>query len=207
MVAAWPHYVICGYIMKVFIGFFVFLLILGAVYGLAFFQIIPAQKLADKNPSLLPMLKAVLLAKAKPKHKPVVAATPAETPQSIAAKKLAADQAKLASDRADLDRERAAFEQSKSQATLASTPGDTTPAPREKLVSIYTTMAPEDVAKIMEHVPDKSVLADLTLLDEKRAGKILAAMPADRAAKLSELMASQKPQPTAPQPHPATYLQ
>jgi flagellar motility protein MotE (MotC chaperone) len=194
--------------MKFVTGFFVLLLLLGAVYGLAFFQIIPAQKLADKNPQLLSILKTVRLAKDKPKPKPVAVAAPVEPPQNVAAKKLAAERAKLASDRAQLEQERAAFEQSRSKATVtaASTDNDAA-SPRDKLISIYATMSPEDVAKILEHVPDRSVLQDLVLLDEKRAGKILAAMPADRAAKLSELMAAQKPPTTVATTHPATYLQ
>jgi flagellar motility protein MotE (MotC chaperone) len=73
------------------------------------------------------------------------------------------------------------------------------------VISIYSTMSADDIAQIMTHVPDKSAIADLTAMDEKKAGKVLAALPADRAAKLCELMASRKPI-IVPPPGPAKAL-
>lgn len=181
------------------------IVVLGAVWAMAFFGVIPAQKIADKNASARSFLKALHLAKdpAKPKALTVVAAAANVDDNPI--KKIADERAKLDAAKAALDEEKAAFEHEKAAAPAAST----TPAvdSRGKLVSIYSTMDPDAVAQIMTHLPDKSVLDDLKAMDEKRAGKVLAALPADRAAKLSELMTLPSPMKSASaQPAPKTVL-
>lgn len=182
---------------------------LGLAWTLAFFGVIPAQKIADKNASARSILKALHLAKDRPKPK-VDVAQAATAPADDPAQKLAAEQAKLDSDRAAFEQERAAFDRQKTASASGPQAGDgsTTAAPapdRGKLISIYSTMKPDDIAEILAHVPDRSALADIAAMDEKRAGKVLAAMPPDRAAKLSELMASQPP-PAAATPAQAASL-
>jgi len=191
--------------MKIVYGLLGLLVVLGAVYALAFMQIIPAQKIANKNAGARSFLKALHLAKDPPTPKAVVAiATPSDL-DSNPIKKIADERAKLADDKAALDAEKAAFEREKASAPVSTDAADGV-APRDKLVSIYSTMDPDNVAQIMTHIPDKSVLADLKAMDEKRAGKVLAALPADRAAKLSELMTLSppaKPAPVKPAPKAA----
>jgi flagellar motility protein MotE (MotC chaperone) len=182
-------------------------LVLTIAYALAFVGIIPAQKIANKNAAARGVLKALHLAKDPPKPKAVVAqATPSQDENPIA--KIASERAQLDTDRAALDADKAAFETEKAKAAPASDRAGTAQAgDRDKLISIYRTMDPDDVAKIMAHIPDKSALADLQLMDEKKAGKVLAALPADRAAKLSELMAAPAPTtPAAAPPAPKTAL-
>jgi len=182
--------------MKIVYTLIGLLVVLGAVYALAFFGIIPAQKIADKNAGARSFLKAIHLAKDPPKPKAVVAQATGADLANNPIKKIADERAKLDADKAALDEAKAAFEREKAAAPASTTPtGDS----RDKLVSIYGTMDPDSVAQIMTHIPDKSVLADLKAMDEKRAGKVLAALPADRAAKLSELMTL----PDKPKPAPA----
>jgi len=181
--------------MKIVYTLIGLIVVLGAVYALAFFGIIPAQKIADKNAGARSFLKAIHLAKDPPKPKVVAQAASANVADNPI-KKIADERAKLDADKAALDNEKAAFEREKAAAPASTTP---TGNSRDKLVSIYGTMDPDSVAQIMTHIPDKSVLADLKAMDEKRAGKVLAALPADRAAKLSELMTL----PEKPKPAPA----
>lgn len=179
--------------------------VLGVVYALAFFGVIPAQKIANKNASARSFLKALHLAKDPPVVKPVVAmATTADLAADDPIKKMADERAQLDSEKAAIDAEKAQVDQEKAS-TQSTADAASDADSRAKLISIYSTMDPDDLAQIMGHIPDQSVIEDLQAMDEKRAGKILAALPADRAAKLSELM-TLPPTPAAPTPAPKTSL-
>src|SRR5580698_4943430 len=121
------------------------LVVLGGIWALAFFGVIPAQKIADKNASARSFLKALHLAKDPPKPKVVLAQATSADDNPI--KKIADARARVDADRAALDQERAAFEKEKAAApSTAQLPGS-----REKLISIYSTMDPDDLAQIMSH--------------------------------------------------------
>ena len=188
--------------MKIVFSILGLLVLLGILYGLAFLGVIPAQKMADKNPSLAKVLYQMHLAKAKPKAAPKLAALPKPDPRQ---QQIQAEQAQVAADRAQLEKDKAAFAIQKQQAA-APPPSPSTAAPSSadtsaKLSAIYATMSPDDIAKIFEKLPDPDVIQNLMPLDEKKAGKILAAMPADRAARLSrQMMASPTPLQTAAVP-------
>ena len=191
--------------MKIVFSILGLVVLLGVLYGLAFVGVIPAQKMADKNPSLAKILYKMHLAKAKPKAALKLAAQPKADPKQ---QQIQAEQAQVAADRAQLEKDKAAFEAQKQQAA-APAPSNSTAAPsiadtNAKLSAIYATMSPDDIAKIFEKLSDAEVVQNLMPLDEKKAGKILAAMPADRAARLTrQMMASPTPQQTAavpPQP-------
>ncbi len=191
--------------MKIVFSILGLLVLLGVLYGLAFLGVIPAQKMADKNPSLAKVLYKMHLAKTKPKAALKLAAQPKADPKQ---QQIQAEQAQVAADRAQLEKDKAAFEAQKQRAA-ASPPSPSKAAPsgadtNAKLSAIYATMSPDDIAKIFEKLSDAEVVQNLMPLDEKKAGKILAAMPADRAARLTrQMMASPAPQQTAavpPQP-------
>jgi flagellar motility protein MotE (MotC chaperone) len=181
------------FIMRAAIGIVVFVLILGAVYGLAFVGIIPVQKIADGNPSALRVLKALHLAKSKPLSKPVLAAA-RPRPAIDAAKNQTPEQPSVDAPKAQLDAGLAQISAGVEQpASAQSSP----PAvdERQRLIGIYGTMDPDDLANIFAHISDREAVQDLVSLDEKKAGKVLAALPADRAARLSELMVGITPAP------------
>lgn len=197
--------------MKIVLIVLGLLVVLGAAYGLAFLGVIPVQKWADKNPSLAKTLTAMHLAKPK---KAVVPAAPAlkPDPQQQA---LDAEKQQIEADRAQLTKDRAAFEAAKQQAAAPSPAAGDGSQPGaasgtgDKLAAIYATMDPEDLAKIFAKQTDPVVIQSLSGLDEKKAGQVLAAMPADRAARLALLMqpaTPKRPAAVPSPPHPATDL-
>ncbi len=60
------------------------------------------------------------------------------------------------------------------------------------LVKVYESMPAEDAAARMEKLEDKVALALLSRMKGKTAGKVLAAVEATRAARLSEALAEKK---------------
>ena len=134
------------------------------------------------------------LAVIKPKAAPKTAALPKPDPQQ---QEIQAEQKQIVADRAQLEKDKAAFEAEKQQAAARACRGTSPSSPdtRAKLAAIYATMSPDDIAAIFAKLPDPVVIQNLMPLDEKKAGKILAAMPADRAARLTRQMMAL--------PHPA----
>jgi flagellar motility protein MotE (MotC chaperone) len=168
--------------------------ILGIVYALAFFGILPAQKMADKNPALAHVLTTLHLAKVKKPIKGTLAATaPSPEQQALEAgkKKLAADQAQLAKDRVAFETEQ---QQAAAPAPAAAPSTPNNSASSAKLSAIYATMSADDISHILGKLPDPDVIQALTQLDEKKAGQVLAILPVDRAARLSRLMTHPVPQ-------------
>jgi flagellar motility protein MotE (MotC chaperone) len=207
--------------MKAVFAIIGLIVVLGIVYGLAFMGIIPVKKMAAKNPALAKILAPLHLAPAKPKATAVVAKADttagATDPQQ---KTLDAQKKQLTDDRAQLDKDKAAFEAQKQSSSPTPT-GDTASADGSapngtsvadsgaKLSAIYATMSSDDIAKIFAKLPDPVVIQNLMPLDEGKAGKVLAAMPADRAARLSQQMMAHGPtrQASAPSPGaPATTI-
>ena len=200
------------------------LVVLGVLYGMALVGVLPAQKWADKSPALARPLIALHLAKRPRKSSRV--AKKDSTPRPP----ITGEQEQIAAARAQLDKDRAAFEAQKQAAAAApGTGGATTPPLSEagrlpaspasgaggpapdtaaKLVAIYDTMSPDDVARIFGKLPDSQVVSILMQLDEKKDGRILAALPADRAARINLLMAHgpTRTASAAPPPHPLTVI-
>ncbi len=179
--------------MKAVMGIAGLFVVLGLVYALAFFGIIPTQKMAEKNASLMPIFTKMHLAKAKKPAK-AVPAKAAVSPEQLA---LNAQKKKLAADQAQLDKDRAAFETEKQQAAApAPNAVGTAPAASDntaKLNAIYATMAADDISHILAKLPDPDVIQTLTQLDEKKAGQVLTSLPTDRAARISRLMTHTAP--------------
>jgi flagellar motility protein MotE (MotC chaperone) len=61
-------------------------------------------------------------------------------------------------------------------------------------------MDPDDIAKICTKLPDPVVIQTLSALDQKKAGKVLAAMDTARAAKITETMLATPPTPPGATP-------
>lgn len=193
--------------MKAVIGLLSVVALLGVVYGLAFFGIIPVQKMADKSPGLASTLTKLHLAKAK---KPAPAAPPGAAP-SPEQQALDAQKKQTAADRAQLDKDRADFEAQKAQPAAPPDGVASTPPPDHaaKLGAIYATMSADDLARIFGKQPDPDVIQSLAQLDEKKAGQVLAALPADRAARLTRQMSRVNLASSgsgAPVPSPRTSL-
>ncbi len=183
--------------MKIAFPILGLLVVLGACYGLAFVGIIPTQKMADKNPALAKTLIGLHLVKAK-KPKPAKADTTASaviSPEQEALntqkKQLADAQAKLAKDQADFDAHK--------NTSAASPPASAAPTvdTGAKLNAIYAAMSPDDLTVLFTRLPDPDVIAALINLDEKKAGKVLAALPPTRAARLTRQMSHPRPVSTA----------
>jgi flagellar motility protein MotE (MotC chaperone) len=171
--------------LKAVIGLLAVVALLGVVYGLAFFGILPVQKMAAKSPALASALTALHLAKPKK----TVPSTPVGAAPNPEQQALDAQKKRLAADRAQLDKDRAALE---AQKPLPSAPLDGSAPPSSdnaaRLGAIYATMSADDLARIFRKLPDPDVIQSLTQLDEKKAGKVLATLPADRAARLARQM-------------------
>ena len=177
--------------MKAVLGVFGVLALLGVVYGLAFLGVLPVQKMAGKSPALASALKALHLAKAK---KPAHGASPpaAPNPERLA---LDAQKRKLAADQAQLEKDRAALEAKQQTPAPADgiAPSGSASDNAAKLGAIYATMSADDLARIFGKLPDPDVIASLAQLDEKKAGQVLATLPADRAARLTQRMSRVSP--------------
>ena len=197
--------------MKAVLGIFGLLALLGIVYGLAFFGIIPTKKLAAKSPAVAKMLAALHLVKPQLKASKVASKLPAAL--SPEQKALDAEKQQIAAQRAQLEKDRASLDAQRQQAAASPTPApDAPPAPDTgtKLIALYATMSPDDLAPIFGKLPDPMVVQTLMQMDEKKAGKVLAALPPDRAARLSELMMSHSPArqaSVAAAPVPASVIQ
>ena len=71
--------------MKAVFGLLGVVVVLGLLYGLAFFGILPVQKMADKSPALGGILRTLHLAKAAKPHPTLAAASaPAPNPEQAA---------------------------------------------------------------------------------------------------------------------------
>ena len=180
--------------MKIAIPVLGLLALLGAAYGLAFFGIIPAQKMADKSPALASTLITLHLAKAKKLALTATtkasAAAPVLSPEQDALnaqkKQLADAQAALAKDRGD-------FEAQKQAAPGALPTAAPAPDSAAKMDAIYAAMSADDLVTIFTKLPDPDVVSALMTLDEKKAGKVLAALPPARAAHLTQEMSHPRP--------------
>ncbi len=167
------------------------LALLGIAYALAFFGIIPVQKMAGHSPGLAHALAALHLAKAK---KPVLTSKTASIPAAVSPEQEALNTQKkqIADAKAALDKQQAEFEaqQTASAAPAASSTASAAavPSSASKLNDIYAAMSPDDLLTIFAKLPDLDVVRALTNLDEKKAGKVLAGLPPARAARLSEEM-------------------
>ncbi len=172
--------------MKVVVPILCLFVALGVVYGMAFVGILPAQKWADKNPQIAPLLRAAHLAKAtKAKPAKLAAHAPARPAPPPAPLPLPAAPA---------------------PAALAAAPSEPAPDTHAKLDAIYAAMAPDDLARIFAKLPDPTVVQSLMPMDEKKAGKVLAALPDDRAARLSRLMLASPARTASTNTLPATAL-
>jgi flagellar motility protein MotE (MotC chaperone) len=181
--------------MKALVVILVVLALIGVTWTLAFFQVIPAQKIADKSPGAAQILIALGVAKKKPKVKPkIVAQAPAPVADPLASEKAALD-----AEKQQLDQEKATLDMrlrqmsSAASAPSSSSASDISP----KLVSVYGTMKSADIARIFAKLPDSAVVDALNQLDDRQAGKILAALPDARAAKITALMNRMKPPQTS----------
>ena len=150
--------------------------VLGVVYALAFVGVIPVARIASNNSGAAKILIALKLYH---RPKPKVAAAPA-APLVPAPDPLASDRRALAAERAQLDQEKAQLAQR--------TPGTTGDATSTKMSAIYDTMKPAEIAPIFARLSDAQVCDALVKMDEQKAGKVLVALPPDRAAKLTILM-------------------
>jgi len=187
--------------MKIAIPILGLLALLGVAYALAFFGIIPAQKMADKSPGLAHTLIAMHLAKAK---KPLNAGKTAVVASSVISPEqeaLNTQKKQLADARATLAKEQADFEAQKQTAPASSSAASPTAAPAPdtagKLSAIYAAMSADDLVTIFSHLPDPDIVSALMDLDEKKAGKVLAALPPTRAAHLTQEMSHPRPIPRA----------
>ncbi len=175
--------------MKAVIGLVGIVALLGVLYGLAFFGVLPIQKMADKSPALASALTKLHLAKAKkPGHTAAPSAAPSPEQQALDAQKK-----KLAADQAQLEKDRTAFEAQKQSPPDGSAPPASSSDSAAKLGAIYATMSADDLARIFGKLPDPDVIQSLAQLDEKKAGQVLAALPADRSARLAQRMALPAP--------------
>ncbi len=183
--------------MKIAIPILGLLALLGIAYALAFFGIIPVQKMADHSPGLAPALIAMHLAKAKKpvkagKTAPIASAviSPEQEALNTQKKQLADAKTALAKEQADFEAQKQAAPASSSAASPSAA---SAPDTAGKLDAIYAAMSADDLVTIFSRLPDPDVVSALMGLDEKKAGKVLAALPPTRAAHLTQEMSHPRP--------------
>ena len=183
--------------MKIAFPLLGLLAVLGIAYALAFFGVIPTQKMANKSPGLAHALIALHLAKPK---KPLAANKTISAPATVSPEQeaLNTEKKQIADQKAALDKQQADFEAQKQAAAppaASSTAASAADAPSSagKLDAIYAAMSADDLLTIFVKLPDPDVVRALTNLDEKKAGKVLAGLPPARAARLSEEMSHPAP--------------
>jgi hypothetical protein len=162
--------------MKALVALITILAILGSVYALALVGVIPVKPIALSSPAAAKLLIALKLYHPVAKKAAIVAALPLTSPDP-----LAADRASLQAERQQLVIEKAALD--KKMAGGGS--GVTTSS---KMSAIYDTMKPAQIASIFAKLPDAQVCDAIVKMDEMEAGKVLAAIPPDRAAKITILL-------------------
>ena len=153
-------------------------LVLGGAYGLAKIGAIPL----PKAKAWQPVWKVLGLAKPKPGI-PAAGKNVTATANADAAKKAADEQQQAAADA----KQQAADEQQAREKAAAYRAAQNAVDPKNiaRLAAIYEEMPTENVAKILELLPDAQVLALLRSMDEKKVADILAANKPERAARLT----------------------
>ena len=178
--------------MKAVVIFLVVFILFDVLYGLAYVGIIPVSKLAGNSPVATKILIALKLEKPQKnkkgkslnsKHMDAQAPTAA----GPSANELNDQKIALDAEMAQIQKEKAMLSQ-KTQAAKAINAAPVFIPTSDKIVNIYDTMKPDDLARIFEKMSDASVADALSRMDEGKAGKVLVAMPVDRTAKLTALM-------------------
>ncbi len=172
--------------MKIVFPVLGLLAVLGLAYALAFFGVIPVQKMAGKSPGLAHALVALHLAKAEPAAARKTAPAPAKV--SLEQEALNAQKKQIADAKAALVKQQADFEAQKQAASAPPAASSPVPDGAGKLDAIYAAMSADDLLTLFAKLPDPDVVRALTNLDEKKAGKVLAGLPPARAARLSQEM-------------------
>jgi flagellar motility protein MotE (MotC chaperone) len=160
-------------------------LALGVTWGLAKFNVIPVRKMAEKNPKILPVLKALKLDSPQ---------LPARSGSAVAAQPdpLEGEKKALQAQRDTLEDERKKWEaqrqsQLRQEADSRAAALRAAPDPKNiaRMASVYEQMPAETVTLIFGKMRDDQVIALLRRMDEKQVGQVLAAMAPDRAARLT----------------------
>jgi flagellar motility protein MotE (MotC chaperone) len=167
-------------------GFMLLMLVLGTVYGLAKFNVIPAQKMGERTPAVRAVLRSIGLYRPRPR---VASAKLNSIPDPLAAEKqaLQAQRDALKQEQADWEAQQQAKQKAteKTRATAAAVAAASDPKQLLRLASIYEQMSPDAVNKIFAKLPDAQVIELLRRMDEKQAGAILAGVTPERAARLT----------------------
>jgi len=171
--------------MKAIVGFLVVFILIGVVYGLAFVGIIPVAKIAGKSHAATSLLVALKLE--KPHKNKAIRLTGAPIAPASVADPNADQKAALDAERDQLQQEKAMLDR-RMQIARTSKPAALFVPTSDKMVDIYDTMKPDDLAHLFGKLSDASVADALSRMDEGKAGKVLVAMPVDRAAKITALM-------------------
>ena len=169
--------------MKNLITLVVFVALIGGVYGLAKMHVLPLDGVAKSSPAAKKLLLEMKLIKPD--------AAKAKTPAGPGATALepdplAAEKAQLAASQAAVDLEKQQLDRKLAAPAPPPVPVITQTAPH--MVEIYEAMGSDDVAALFAKQPDSVVVSALIAMDTKKAAKALAAMPPDRAVKLTALM-------------------
>lgn len=163
------------------------MVILGVVYGLAKFGVLPARKYAQKNNAMGKALRMIGLGSPRLPARQVNMPAPVDP--------LAAEKKALAAERDALTKERAALQAQPAQPAALHNASDTKdaasatapPDPKEvaRLASVYEQMSPDALKKIFDKLPDDQVIALLRRMDEKQVAEFLALETPERAARLT----------------------
>ena len=178
--------------MKIVVVILVLLLAaIGSFAGLLYGHVIKTDKLAQSSPAAASLFTSMGLYNA-----PHVKATKTAKTKTATAKTVAAEpQALVASTPQPVPQP---IVKSQLKVQMAADPPPTTPVMpfSAKLTDIYDSMNPDDLAKIFAKQADSEVVRAMQSMDERKAGKVLSALPPDRAAKIATMLA-RTPDPAA----------
>lgn len=173
---------------------------LGIAWGLAKFNVIPVRKMAEKNPKIRPILKALAL------DTPQIPAPPGNGAGAVVAKvdPLEGEKKALQGQREALEDERKKWETQKQMqlreaadsraAALRAAPD---PKNLARMAAVYEQMPAETVTKIFTKMRDDQVTALLRRMDEKQVAQVMAAVTPERAVRLTMALSRPAPQQTA----------
>lgn len=158
--------------------------LLAVTWGLAKFGVIPVRKMAEKNPQIRPVLKALKLDSPQlPARTGTVAAPP--DPLAGERKALQAQREALEDERKKWEAQKQSQMRAESDARAAAMRAAPDPKNLTRMAAVYEQMPAATVTRIFGKMRDDQVIALLRRMDEKRVGEILAAVTPERAARLT----------------------
>ncbi|MCS6775438.1 MAG: hypothetical protein RMJ43_04520 [Chloroherpetonaceae bacterium] len=173
-----------GKVLRILLVLGIPVIALPVLWGLARFNVIPVRRMAGQNPALRPVLRALAL------DTPALPAPPGQAPVRPdplegERKALQAQREALAEERRQWEAQRQRQLREAAAARAAALRAEPDPKSLSRLAAIYEQMPAAAVTRILSRMRDDYVVALLQRMDEKQVAQVLAAIPPERAVRLT----------------------